>query len=99
MLTLLAFIVGLLMGGLLVGLLALLHRVSELERGRPYWLRNGMEDVTALNVRALLKLKHELEDIEFALEAQNKLVGQIRNGEYRKEQPASPRRGNGKGTA
>lgn len=99
MLTLLAFLVGLLLGGLTVGLLALYRRVRDLEGGRPYWLRNGMEDVTALNVRALLRLKAQLSEIEDALEIQNQLVGQIRNGEYRKEQPAAPRRGNGKGKA
>jgi hypothetical protein len=103
MLTLLAFIVGLIMGGLAVGLLALARRVSELERGPrlPYKVRSGLDDLSAIDTDTLLIIRDALLVAEARLGDKHKLMAEIRQGKYDPEQPAAPRRGNGKpkGTA
>jgi hypothetical protein len=98
MLTLLVFIVGLIMGGLVVGLLALSRRVSELEKGPrlPYKVRNGLEDLSAIDTDTLLMIRDALLVVEARLGDKHKLMAEIRQGRYDPEQPAAPRRGNGK---
>ena len=58
----------------------------------PYGMRNGMEDVLARNTNsriALQNLRDLVEVAEWNLEVESRLLGQIRNGEYDKEQPAA----------
>jgi len=97
MLTLLAFIVGLIMGGLAVGLLALYHRVSELEKKShlPYKVRSGLDDLSAIDTDTLLIIRDALLVTEARLGDKHKLMAEIRQGRYDPEQPAAPRRGNG----
>lgn len=57
----------------------------------PYWLRYGMEDVITPNVRILLEIQQFLTVIENELEIQRQLIGEIRNGQYDKNQPARTR--------
>jgi hypothetical protein len=63
-------------------------------RGVPYSLRNGLEDVLAVNARMRLMLAETITIAQAALresEAQAELLGQIRNGSYDPDQPAAPR--------
>jgi hypothetical protein len=63
-------------------------------RGVPYSLRNGLEDVLAVNARMRLMLAETITIAQAALrasEAQAELLGQIRNGSYDPEQRAAPR--------
>lgn len=59
----------------------------------PYWLRNAAEDAMVPNVRILLEIQQFLVILENELEVQRKLLGEIRNGQYRKDQPAAERNG------
>jgi hypothetical protein len=93
----------------LQGRMDLMEEALSEKENVPYWLRNWSEDVISPNVHMtvlLRSLKRQQEDVldfldraEWDLERQNRLIGQIRNGEYRKDQPGSPRedstRGNG----
>ena len=61
----------------------------------PYATRNAMEDVLARNTNsriALQNLRDLVEVAEWNLEVEGRLLGQIRSGEYDKDQPAAPRR-------
>jgi hypothetical protein len=63
-------------------------------RGVPYSLRNGLEDVLAVNARMRLMLAETITIAQAALresEAQAELLGQIRNGSYDPEQRAAQR--------
>jgi len=55
---------------------------------------NGLEDLQALDTEALLRVQDALLITENRLQHRMNLVGQIRNGEYQKNQAAAPR-GNG----
>ena len=63
-------------------------------RGVPYSLRNGLEDVLAVNARMRLMLAETITIAQATLrasEAQAELLGQIRNGSYDPDQPAVSR--------
>ena len=62
--------------------------------GVPYSLRNGLEDVLAVNARMRILLEQTITIAQATLaasEAQAELLGQIRNGSYDKDQRAAPR--------
>ena len=64
----------------------------ERGNGVPYKTRNGMEDVSARATNAIVRLQNLRNDVEQALwdvEVVNRLAGQIRNGEYDKDQAAA----------
>jgi hypothetical protein len=63
----------------------LTQRVTELEeivdkRKHTYPTLAGIEDATGVNVRLLLRYKAELDFITCQLEAQNQILGEIRQG-------------------
>lgn len=69
------------------------RRLSKREKGNvPYWLRNGMEDATAINIGNLIAVRDFLMILENRINDARLLLGQIRNGEYDKEQPTASRR-------
>lgn len=68
------------------------------KRGVPYIFLNGVEDATAINIDSLIAIRDFLIMVENRLNDQRLLLGQIRNGEYEKDQPAASRRRNGEST-
>jgi hypothetical protein len=61
----------------------------------PYALRNWSEDVLARNTNsriAMQNLRDLVEVAQWNLEVETKLLGQIRNGEWDKDQPAASSR-------
>lgn len=88
---------GLSIAGLLVALLAY-QRARDAERNQgesfPYWVRNGLEDAMVPNVRSrmlLEQIKAWLESFEREMRVQDEIIGEIRNGEYDKDQQAKER--------
>lgn len=59
----------------------------------PYWLRGGLDDLSAIDTDVLLWIRDALKIVEGRLQDQHRLVGQIRRGDYEQEQAAAPRRG------
>lgn len=57
----------------------------------PYWFRNGMEDATAINIDTLMAIRDFLMILENRINDERLLLGQIRTGEYDKDQRAAPR--------
>jgi hypothetical protein len=72
--------------------------LHELERDRhlPYRLRNGLEDISAVDTDTLFMIRDALLVIEARMGDKQRLVGEIRQARYNPEQAASPRRGNGR---
>lgn len=70
-----------------------LFRKEEPKQSVPYLLRNGLEDTAAINIKMLLEIQSFLTALENELEIQRNLIGQIRNGQYDKSQPAAKRNG------
>ena len=68
--------------------------ISELEKDRhlPYRLRNGLEDISAVDTDTLFRIRDALLLIEARMGDKQRIVAQIRNGRYDPEQPAAPRR-------
>ncbi|HAM40241.1 MAG TPA: hypothetical protein DCP69_02610 [Candidatus Omnitrophica bacterium] len=58
----------------------------------PYWLRGGLDDLSAIDTDVLLWIRDALMIVEGRLQDQHRLVGQIRRGDYDQEQAAAPRR-------
>lgn len=61
----------------------------------PYWARDALDDIQATNVQLLLDVRDLLLHVENRLLMQQQIIGDARNGRYRKEQPARTR-ANGK---
>jgi len=61
------------------------------ENGRPYSLRSGLDDASAIDTRTLLWIRDALMTIDAEMGRKHELMGQIRNGTYDSEQPAAPR--------
>jgi len=90
----LSFVVGFALCALFVGLFYLDARLRRLEAERhlPYWLRNGLDDLSAIDTDMLCWIRDALLVIEGRQEDRRHLMAQIRNGSYDEEQPAAPRR-------
>ncbi len=95
--------IGLILLGLIISYCAgRLHQwVLEIEKERsdpgrgkrlPNWLIAGLEDSQANDTDLLLWIRDALMLVEARLQDRMHIVGQIRNGEYHKEQPAARRR-------
>jgi len=79
-----------------------IRKQTKETKGVPYYLRNGLEDMSVMNIRGVDELRRMAEyarammrGIDATLEEmgiQMDLVEQIRNGTYKKNQPASKRR-------
>jgi hypothetical protein len=87
--------VGLALAGFLIALSAL-REVREIGRNPslPYWVRNGLEDLTVPNIRMRMMLEQVrayVDNAERELKATSELMGDIRNGEYDQDQPHKKR--------
>lgn len=70
----------------------------ERDRHLSYRVRAGMDDLSAVSTDALLQVRDDLLIIEARLNDHNRIMGEIRQGRYDPEQPASPRRVKGNGS-
>ena len=99
MVLLVVFLAGLIFGGLMVGIGGLHLRVRELEKRQPfpYRMRNGFEDLSAIDTDVLLWIRDALTVVEGRMQDKQRLMSEIRQGRYEPEQAAAPRRrGNGR---
>lgn len=84
-------ILGLLLAiaGMLIAVLALREvRAIKMNDSLPYQVRNGLEDLIAPVLRAKMRVEQERRELEVFLE----ILGELRNGDYKKDQPHKPRK-------
>jgi len=95
-LLMIGFLLGFTLCAFLMGLFYLDARLRRLEGERhlPYWLRSGLDDLSAIDTDMLCWIRDALTVVEGRQEDRRRLMAQIRNGSYREEQPAAPRRTN-----